>query len=243
MGCGRVEVGTRTADRPCSLPPDLTRSRYRQVAPTNRIAYLAGRIKFIPMIPALLLILSAVAYRIVMGLFVQSDSTWLSNFAPLAAIALCGAAYFPRGYKFAVPLIALFVSDIVLNIHYGASLLDPLILGRYLALAVVGCLGLSLRNRPSLKTLLPRAIAGAVIFYVVTNAFSWLSDPGYVKNFAGLIQALTVGLPAYGATPTWMFFRNSLVSDLLFTTLFVLCMNFARGVERSRAAEALPRPA
>ena len=58
------------------------------------------------------------------------------------------------------------------------------------------------------------------------------------KNFAGLIQALTVGLPQYSATPTWMFFRNSLVSDLLFTGLFVLCMNFGRSSERSRRGNA-----
>ena len=79
-----------------------------------------------PMIPALLLILAAVAYRIVTGLRHHSGSTWLSNFAPLAAIALCGAAYFPAKLKFTVPLIALFISDVVLNIHYGAPLLDPL---------------------------------------------------------------------------------------------------------------------
>nr|MBA3650156.1 hypothetical protein [Chthoniobacterales bacterium] len=40
--------------------------------------------------------------------------------------------------------------------------------------------------------------------------------------------ALTVGLPQYGATPTWMFFRNSLVSDLLFTLVFVACMSYSR---------------
>ena len=26
------------------------------------------------------------------------------------------------------------------------------------------------------------------MFYVITNTFSWFIDPGYVKNFAGLIQ-------------------------------------------------------
>ena len=77
---------------------------------------------------------------------------------------------------------------------------------------------------------------------MITNSFSWLSDPGYVKNFAGLIQALTVGLPEYSATPTWMFFRNSILSDLFFTLLFVACMNF--GQKTSRHAEAaLPRVA
>jgi hypothetical protein len=39
-----------------------------------------------------------------------------------------------------------------------------------------------------------------------------------------LIQALTVGLPQYGATPSWMFFRNSLLSDFAFTAVFVLLM-------------------
>lgn len=195
------------------------------------------------MIPALLLILIAVVYRIATGIFVQPNSTWLSNFAPLAAIALCGAAYFPRAYKFTVPLIALLISDIVLNIHYSASLLDPLIFGRYLALALVGCLGLAVQNRASLKTLLPASVAGSIIFYVITNAFSWLSDPGYVKNLAGLMQALTTGLPAYSATPSWMFFRNSLVSDLLFTSVFVLCMHFGRSPERARSTAPLARAA
>ncbi len=178
-----------------------------------------------------------------MGLVTHSDTTWLVNFAPLAAIALCSAAYLPRRYKFTLPLAALFASDVVLNTHYGASLLDPLIFGRYLALAVVGCIGLALQHRASMKALLPASFAGSVIFYVITNVFSWLSDPGYVKNFAGLIQALTVGLPAYSATPSWMFFRNSLASDLFFTALFVVCMNFGRSPARARAAEALPRTA
>ncbi|MFN2476400.1 MAG: DUF6580 family putative transport protein [Chthoniobacterales bacterium] len=196
--------------------------------------------KFSTMIPAILLVLAAVAYRVILGLFVQSDSTWLANFAPLAAIALCSAAYFPARYKFTVPLIALFVSDVILNIHYGASLLDPSIFGRYLALAVVGCIGLMLQNRASLKTLLPASVAGSVFFYVITNAFSWLSDPGYAKNLGGLVQALTVGLPAYSATPSWMFFRNSLVSDLFFTVVFVACMHFGRSTSRARAAQPLP---
>jgi hypothetical protein len=206
-------------------------------------AYLAGRINSLPMIPALLLVLSAVACRITMGFLIHSGATWLSNFTPLAAIALCSAAYFPAKYKFTVPLIALFISDAVLNFHYGAAMLDPLILCRYLALALAGCVGLLLRNRASLKTLLPASIAGSTIFYAITNAFAWLTDPGYAKNFAGLIQALTVGLPQYSATPSWMFFRNSLLSDLLFTLLFVVCMSFGRNAEQSRARAAIPRTA
>jgi len=195
------------------------------------------------MISAFLLILSAAAYRISTGLLIHSGASWLSNFAPVAAIALCSAAYFPRKYKFSVPLVTLFISDVVINFRYGAPLLDLQILVRYAALAFVGCIGVLLQNRASLKRLLPASIVGSTIFYAVTNAFSWLSDPGYAKNFAGLVQSLTVGLPQYSATPSWMFFRNSVVSDLLFTLLFVVCMNLGRSTERSRARAARLRPA
>jgi hypothetical protein len=195
------------------------------------------------MIPAILLIISAIAYRIATGLLITSGASWLSNFAPLAAIALCAAAYLPFKYKFSVPILALFVSDVVLNSYYGFPIVDPRVLSHYLAFAVVGLIGFALRNRPSFKTLLPASILGSTIFYVITNAFSWLADPGYAKNFAGLIQALTVGLPQYSATPSWMFFRNSLLSDLFFTLLFVTCMSLGRNRAASRAEAALPRVA
>src|SRR5437763_17216596 len=195
------------------------------------------------MIPALLLIVAAVAYRIVTGLAIISGSTALSNFAPLAAIALCAAAYFPGKFKFTVPMIALLISDVVLNLSYGYSLLSPFVLSHYIGFALVGALGWLLRNRASLKTLLPASIAASVVFYVVTCAVSWIFDLGYLKNFAGLIQALTVGLPQYSATPSWMFFRNSVVSDLLFTGLFVVCINLGRSAEGSRARAAVPRTA
>jgi hypothetical protein len=187
------------------------------------------------MISALFLVFAAVIYRVISAIVVHnSGSIWLSNFAPLAAIALCSAIYFPKKYKFIVPFAALLVSDLILDFYYGASLADPLILCRYAAFGLVGLLGLTISRRASLKTIIPATLAGSTLFYLITNFFSWLIDPGYAKNFAGLIQSLTVGLPQYAATPTWIFFRNSLVSDLFFTLLFVVCM---RG---SRRAEALP---
>jgi len=196
------------------------------------------------MIPALLLVLSAVVYRVAAALLIHSgQATWLSNFAPLAAIALCGAAYFPPRFKFTVPLGALFISDLILNYVYGATLLQMQMLGHYIDLALVGWIGFTIQNRASFKTLLPASVLGSTIFYLVVNTFSWLSDPGYAKDFAGLIQAQTVGLPQYGSTPTWMFFRNTLLSDLFFTLLFVACMNFGRKTSRARAEAALPRVA
>src|SRR5438270_7796917 len=210
----------------------------------NRLCISHRTARFLPMIPALILIFSTVIYRIAAAFLIHSDQAlWLSNFAPLAAIALCGAAYFPSKLKFTIPLGALFISDLFLNYIYRAPLLQAQMIGHYLALAVVGLIGLALQNRASLKTLLPASIVGSTIFYLITNVFSWVSDPGYAKNFAGLIQALTVGLPQYSATPTWMFFRNTLLSDLFFTLLFVACMNLGRKTSRARAGAALPHVA
>jgi hypothetical protein len=40
-----------------------------------------------------------------------------------------------------------------------------------------------------------------------------------------------------------MFLRNALVSDLIFTCAFVLCVSFAQSRERARAASPLVRAA
>src|SRR3982751_435822 len=128
------------------------------------------------MIPAILLIVAAVAYRIVSGLAITSGTTGLSNFAPMAAIALCAAAYFPAKYRFTVPMIALLVSDIVLNASYGFSFFSPFVLSHYLGFALVGAVGWMLRDRASVRTMLPASIAASVLFYVVTNTVSWLFD-------------------------------------------------------------------
>jgi hypothetical protein len=195
------------------------------------------------MFAALLLVFLTIVYRIASAIIVHGGgSAWLSNFAPLAAIALCSAVYFPGKYKFAVPFAALLISDLVLNSYYGFSLINPMVFGHYFAFAAVGLIGLLVSRRPSLKNIVPASLAGSFLFYAITNAYSWLTDPGYVKNFAGFIQALTVGLPQYSTTPTWMFFRNSVVSDLLFTLLFVACIKFSRREVPLPAAARRPLP-
>jgi hypothetical protein len=195
------------------------------------------------MIPAFLLVIAAVVFRIATGFFGHSNSIGWMNFAPIAAIALCATAYFPLKYKFTVPMMALLISDVVLDAHYGFSLFSPFVLSHYVGFAIVGCLGLFLQSHASWKTLLPASVVASLIFYVITNSVSWIYDPGYVKNFSGLIQSLTVGLPQYSATPSWMFFRNSVLSDLLFTLLFVVCINLGRSADGSRARAAVPRTA
>ena len=189
---------------------------------------------------ALLLLFVVVIYRVVSGFAGSGDFSWMHNVAPLAAVALCGAAYLPRRLAFALPLAMLFLSDLVLNFfHYHQPLLTAEILPRYLALALIAALGFALRGHARLGTLLAASIVGSLLFYVVSNTGSWLYEPGYAKTFAGWLQALTIGLPGY--PPTWWFYRHTLLGDLFFTLLFAGC--FALQTRREGSPAQAPADA
>jgi hypothetical protein len=170
---------------------------------------------------ALALFAAAMASRLYTA-FGGAHVTWLQNFSPLAAICLCGAIYLPRNLAVILPVSIVFISDLVINTHYHVSLFCVEMLSRYIALALVICLGWAVRKQGRLWMVIPAGLLGAVAFYIITNTGSWISDAGYQKNLAGWVQSLTSGLPGY--PPAWMFFRNSMAGDLLFTTLFALCM-------------------
>ena len=174
---------------------------------------------------AIVLLLIVILYRIFFGITQSADFGGLHNFAPIAAVALCGAVYLPRRLAIALPMIGLLVSDVVLNvIHYHLPLLTFEIVPRYVALALISLLGLAMRNHPRLLPLLAASFAGSVLFFGITNTGSWIGDPGYAKTFGGWWQALSVGLPGY--PPTWWFYRHTLMGDLFFTAIFATIMGW-----------------
>jgi hypothetical protein len=187
------------------------------------------------MIAALTLLALAIAWRVFLGVGHRDDFSWLHNFAPLSAIALCGALTLPRRAAFAVPLIALFVTDLIVNQYYGVSLVSFEMLARYAVLAAITGAGWWLRRRPQALLVLGTSALCSVAFYFVTNTASWITEPGYAKTFAGWAQALTGGLPGY--PPTLTFFRNTVLSDVLFTGLFLLCTRFASATAAREQAE------
>ena len=189
-------------------------------------------------IAAFALFTAAVIYRVVCG-FSAGHAGWLPNFSPFAAIALCGALYLPRRIALVMPMLGLLASDLVLNAHFGASLFSADLLSRYAVLAGVVAVGYALRKNPSFGRVLTASLAGSVVFYLVTNTAAWAVDAAYAKSFAGWVQSMTLG--EVGFAPTWTFFRNSMVSDTLFTSLFVGCMamagaRFSTPVQASQAA-------
>jgi len=169
---------------------------------------------------AILLILGAALFRCL--------RPWVGgpeNFAPMAALALCGALYLPRPWNWVGPLLALLVSDAILNLYYGIGVWTGSTLAASAAYLLIAALGGFLSKRPSWPGWLAGSLTASVLFYFLTNTEAWWFLPGYEKSWAGWVQALTLGLPGY--PPTWTFLRNSVVSDLVFTFVFVAGMEWA----------------
>ena len=166
------------------------------------------------------LILALTAYRIL-----AAGNDDLVNFSPLMALAFCGAVYFRASLVWLLPFSVLVVSEGTLNAHYGMEWSASSLVAFMVKLACFGGalgLGLLVARKRSWTKLLGGCLAGSALFYLGTNSLCWLQDPGYAKSIAGWWQCMTVGLP--GFLPTWVFFRNSLLSDLLFTGVFVVVL-------------------
>ena len=172
-----------------------------------------------PIFIALAFLLVAAAMRLA-----ASYEISLVNFSPLMALALCGGIYLRTKAAWLLPLGILITSDILLNLRYGSALFGAGELLRYACYGAAIGIGFAVARRKSWTTIAAGALGCALLFYLVTNTGSWLMSPAYAKTGAGWWQALTVGQP--GFPPTILFFRNSLISDLVFTGLFAVTMEW-----------------
>ena len=153
----------------------------------------------------------------------------LSNFAPLMALTFCGAVYFRDKRLWLVPFAALMLSDLYLDHHYATVFNEtwtwPSVAVRALCFAVALPLGWYVSQHKNWLNLFGGALASALFFYFATNTDAWIRDPFYVKSAAGWWQAMTIGRPEF--PPTLFFFRNTLASDLVFTAIFAVGMEYA----------------
>ncbi|MEL7020526.1 MAG: DUF6580 family putative transport protein, partial [Bacteroidota bacterium] len=141
------------------------------------------------------------------------------NFTPLGGMALFGAAYFSKKYwAFLVPIIALWISDLVLNNVVYAAYQDGFtwfssymiwVYGAFVAMIGIGSL-LVKKIRP--VNIITGSFVVSLIFFLITNFGVWYADVTqmYASNITGLLAAYTAGLP---------FFLNTIVGDLFYSAL------------------------
>jgi hypothetical protein len=144
------------------------------------------------------------------------------------------------------------VTDLLLNLHYRRlyegnpdvyaapmEFFNPYLVANYVSYGLLTWLGTRFKPTAHWLKLLVGGVLGALLFYLISNTASWLQLPGYAKTFAGWIQALTIGLP--GFPPTWTFLLKTLFSGALFTGLFVGALKLTEAGESAREKEA-PEP-
>lgn len=137
------------------------------------------------------------------------------NFTPIGGMALFGAAYFAKKYwAFLIPLLALWISDMVLNNVVYAAYFDgfswmgiPMV---YAAMILIVCLGKVLLKKIKTTNILVASVLASTIFFLVTNLGSWWMDPIYPKTIIGVVEAYVAGIP---------FFWNTLAGDLFFSAV------------------------
>jgi hypothetical protein len=128
-----------------------------------------------------------------------------ANVTPIAAIALFGGVYLKRRYAFFLPLAALIVSDAAIGFDSVGSRLT--VYGSFL---LIGLVGLAVRKKKNVATVIGGSIGGSIVFYLITNFAFFYTPTMYPHNLNGVVSSY------YNALP---FFRNTLLGDLFYTGL------------------------
>ncbi len=143
------------------------------------------------------------------------------NFTALGAAALFGGAYLSRKYGILVPIIALFLSDLLLNNliyakqfphkYDGFIVLQTQTLWSYGALLLIVFMGSRFIREGKILSLVGTSFGASVVFFLITNFAVWLGSTRYPDSLSGLFMSYGAGIP---------FFWNTVAGDLLFVAVF-----------------------
>jgi hypothetical protein len=135
------------------------------------------------------------------------------NFAPIAAMALFGGAYFnKKSFAFAVPLAAMFLTDAIIGFHSGMWIV-------YLSFALIVVIGMMMLKKVSVINVVLASVTASLSFFVITNFGVWAFGTMYPKNITGLIECYVAAIP---------FIQNTLIGDLFFSGIMFGLYEFAK---------------
>ena len=130
------------------------------------------------------------------------------NFTPILASAIMAPMLIKdRWFGIAVPIVAMFISDVIIGFYSYQFVIYSSIL----AIALVAPM------RKNYFRLGVMAIGGSVWFFITTNFAEWLIWDYYPKTIEGLITCYTLAIP---------FFKNTLISTCLFTGLLTFSIKY-----------------
>jgi len=160
------------------------------------------------------------------------QSIGLANFTAIGAIALFAGYFFrPRIAAFLVPLAVMIVSNLCLK-HYNNLAQMGIV---YVALLLPVAFGLLLRLNLKVWSVAAGALATSVTFFLITNFAEWAFYDLYPHTASGLMAGYVAAIP---------FFRNTVLSDLLFSGLIfgTYWAAVSSGVLLPRPTQLVPAP-
>ena len=144
----------------------------------------------------------------------------LPNFTPIESIALFSGAYLAsKRLSFILPLLGIYLADLVLNNTIYRSFypesdsfiwISGYMVWTFLAMIGIVFFGRLLKNKIKPLNILGFSILGSLLFFILSNFGVWLGSVVYPKSITGLMECYTMAIP---------FFRNSLLSNLMFTAV------------------------
>lgn len=138
------------------------------------------------------------------------------NFNPIGAIALFGAAYFSRKWlAVIIPLIALWISDLVLNNtvypHTHFMWFTDGFYWVYGSFILITLLGFLLLRKIRVLNMVVANLLAAILFFAITNYSVWLGSSIYPQNFNGLMTCYAAGIP--------FFWKGTLLGDIFYSAV------------------------
>ncbi|MGE4170028.1 MAG: DUF6580 family putative transport protein [Candidatus Margulisiibacteriota bacterium] len=128
------------------------------------------------------------------------------NFTPIGAMGLyAGLKTRQKSLAFGLPLIAMFLSDLVLGFHS----LQVLVYG---CIALNVAAGLWLRAHFSWVKCGGLVLLCSTLFFMVTNFGVWVFSGMYPHTMSGLLSCFALAIP---------FFQNAVLGDFVYTGAFL----------------------
>ena len=135
-------------------------------------------------------------------------ATYPHTFSPIIAIALfSGVVISDKKLSFAMPLLAMFASDLILELFtqtpgfYGMEQV-----GNYAALLFITAFGFAMKKIDVIRVA-GFSLASSILFYFLSNTNTFLVDSFnmYPNTFTGSINCMTAGIPFIKFVPDLVF--------------------------------------
>lgn len=142
----------------------------------------------------------------------SKDFVNIASFSCIGAVALFGGAYFKRfGQSMLMPLVLLFLSDLLLILTMGFEYaFNGQSLAMYSAFILMTLVGRLMIKKVNIQNVVLASLIGVFIHWIVTDFAVWYGSPFFAQNLIGFWEVLVLAIP---------FERTFLISTLLYSAI------------------------